>query len=125
MSESRPGAAEQRRGVVWPIAKGMFTTFKQIFRKDVTEQYPKEIVPPPPRAHMGRHRLNRADMHGFFRDQAPATVLLEGCGSAHYCGWAHYYGWVADCYDSAGWKASFVGQKRSPAKLSVPAQSRT
>ena len=43
----------------WSIAKGMGTVFKQIFRKDVTEQYPKEIVQPPPRAHMGRHRLNR------------------------------------------------------------------
>ena len=51
--------AERRRGVLVPIVKGMYTTFKQIFRRDVTEQYPKEIVPPPPRAHMGRHRLNR------------------------------------------------------------------
>ena len=41
------------------MAKGMWTTFKQIFRRDTTERYPKEIVPPPPRAHMGRHRLNR------------------------------------------------------------------
>ena len=60
MSE-RPGETEVRRsgGLVWPVLKGMYTTFKQIFRRDVTEQYPKEIVPPPPRAHMGRHRLNR------------------------------------------------------------------
>jgi NADH-quinone oxidoreductase subunit I len=43
------------------IARGMAVTFKQIFRRDVTEQYPKQIVPPPPRAHMGRHRLNRYD----------------------------------------------------------------
>ena len=41
------------------IARGMAVTFKQIFRRDVTEQYPKQIVPPPPRAHMGRHLLNR------------------------------------------------------------------
>ena len=41
------------------IARGMAVTFKQIFRRDVTEQYPKQIVPPPPRAHMGRHRLNK------------------------------------------------------------------
>jgi NADH-quinone oxidoreductase chain I len=48
-----------RHGVVLPILRGMWTTFKQIFRRDVTEQYPREIVPPPPRAHMGRHRLNK------------------------------------------------------------------
>jgi NADH-quinone oxidoreductase chain I len=47
--------------VAGPIAKGMWTTFKQVFRADVTEKYPKEITPPPPRAHMGRHRLNRHD----------------------------------------------------------------
>jgi NADH-quinone oxidoreductase subunit I len=41
------------------IARGLGVTFKQIFRRDVTEQYPKEIVPPPARAHMGRHQLNR------------------------------------------------------------------
>jgi NADH-quinone oxidoreductase chain I len=60
MSEPQD-AATPRRGVVWPIARGLWTTFKQIFRRDVTEQYPKEVVPPPPRAHMGRHRLNRHD----------------------------------------------------------------
>jgi NADH-quinone oxidoreductase subunit I len=43
------------------IARGMSVTFRQIFRRDVTEQYPKEIVPPPERAHMGRHLLNRYD----------------------------------------------------------------
>ena len=41
------------------IARGLAVTFRQIFRRDVTEQYPKQIVPPPPRAHMGRHLLNR------------------------------------------------------------------
>ena len=51
--------ARRNPGVVWPLLKGMWTTFKQIFRRDVTERYPKEITPPPPRAHMGRHRLNR------------------------------------------------------------------
>jgi NADH-quinone oxidoreductase subunit I len=47
--------------IVSPIAKGMWTVFKQIFRGDVTEKYPKEVEPPPPRAHMGRHLLNRHD----------------------------------------------------------------
>ena len=52
-------ARERTPGMVWPVLKGMWTTFKQIFRRNVTEQYPKEIAQPPPRAHMGRHRLNR------------------------------------------------------------------
>ena len=29
--------------VVSPIAKGMWTVFKEIFRGNVTEKYPKEI----------------------------------------------------------------------------------
>jgi NADH-quinone oxidoreductase subunit I len=41
------------------IARGMGTVFKQIFRRDVTERYPAEIVEPPPRSHIGRHLLNR------------------------------------------------------------------
>jgi NADH-quinone oxidoreductase chain I len=45
--------------VVSPIAKGMATVFREIFRGDITENYPKRVEPPPPRAHMGRHRLNR------------------------------------------------------------------
>ena len=46
-------------GAVGAIAKGMGTVFKQIFRRDVTERYPAEIVKPPPRSHIGRHLLNR------------------------------------------------------------------
>ena len=41
------------------IAKGMSVTIKQVFRADVTEEYPKVIRPPQERAHIGRHRLNR------------------------------------------------------------------
>jgi NADH-quinone oxidoreductase subunit I len=41
------------------IAKGMGTVFKQTFRHDNTEQYPKEIAPIPERAHTGRHLLNK------------------------------------------------------------------
>jgi NADH-quinone oxidoreductase subunit I len=44
---------------VSPIAKGMATVFREIFRGDITENYPKHIEQPPPRAHMGRHLLNR------------------------------------------------------------------
>ena len=48
-------------GAAGAIAKGMGTVWKQTFRRDVTEQYPKEIVQPPERSHIGRHRLNRHD----------------------------------------------------------------
>jgi NADH-quinone oxidoreductase subunit I len=41
------------------VLKGMATVFKQTFRPDTTEEYPKEIAPIPPRAHTGRHLLNR------------------------------------------------------------------
>jgi len=41
------------------VLKGMGTVFKQIFRRDVTEEYPKEVTPPPARSHIGRHLLNR------------------------------------------------------------------
>jgi NADH-quinone oxidoreductase subunit I len=43
------------------IGKGMATVFKQTFRPDNTERYPAEIAPDPPRAHTGRHRLNKHD----------------------------------------------------------------
>jgi NADH-quinone oxidoreductase subunit I len=46
-------------GVVGAIAKGMATVFRQIFRADVTEEYPKVVFPPPGRSHIGRHLLNR------------------------------------------------------------------
>jgi NADH-quinone oxidoreductase subunit I len=46
-------------GAVGAIAQGMGTVFRQIFREDVTEAYPGEIVQPPPRSHIGRHLLNR------------------------------------------------------------------
>ncbi len=45
----------------WAVAKGLGTVFKQTFRRDNTERYPEEIAEPPPRAHTGRHRLNRHD----------------------------------------------------------------
>jgi NADH-quinone oxidoreductase subunit I len=43
------------------VLKGMATVFKQTFRPDNTEEYPKEIAPIPERAHTGRHLLNRHD----------------------------------------------------------------
>jgi NADH-quinone oxidoreductase subunit I len=45
-------------GAIGAIAKGMGTVFRNVFRRDVTEEYPKHIDPPPPRSHIGRHRLN-------------------------------------------------------------------
>lgn len=44
---------------VGALASGMATILRQVFRRDVTEPYPHVIVPPPPRSHIGRHRLNR------------------------------------------------------------------
>ena len=41
------------------IAKGMGTVFKQTFRTDNTERYPKEIAAIPERSHIGRHLLNK------------------------------------------------------------------
>jgi NADH-quinone oxidoreductase chain I len=57
VSDERPAQPDffQQVGA---ITRGMATVFKQTFRKDNTEQYPKEIVPPPERSHIGRHRLN-------------------------------------------------------------------
>jgi NADH-quinone oxidoreductase subunit I len=58
------------------IAEGFSVTFRQMFRKDVTKQYPREIPPLPPRAHVGRHLLNRHE-NG-----------LEKCIGCELCAWA-------------------------------------
>jgi NADH-quinone oxidoreductase subunit I len=58
------------------LAQGFGVTFRQIFRRDVTNQYPKEIPPLPPRAHVGRHLLNRHE-NG-----------LEKCIGCELCAWA-------------------------------------
>jgi NADH-quinone oxidoreductase subunit I len=57
----RSGRPEPKGGAFTRIAKGMGVTFKQVFRRDVTEEYPKEITQPPARSHIGRHLLNRHD----------------------------------------------------------------
>jgi NADH-quinone oxidoreductase subunit I len=54
--------AEQPRtflGAAGAIAKGMGVVWRNTFRRDVTEEYPRRIVPPPERSHIGRHLLNR------------------------------------------------------------------
>jgi len=55
---------------------GFTVTFRNIFRADVTKPYPKEIPPLPPRAHIGRHLLNRHE-NG-----------LEKCIGCELCAWA-------------------------------------
>ena len=58
------------------VAQGFSVTFRQIFRRDVTERYPKEIRELSPRAHVGRHLLNRHE-NG-----------LEKCIGCELCAWA-------------------------------------
>ena len=57
-----------------PVA-GFGTTFASMFRKPITEQYPEERKPAPPRYH-GRHRLNRYDDG------------LEKCIGCELCAWS-------------------------------------
>jgi NADH-quinone oxidoreductase subunit I len=59
VSDRSPERPPDFLGQVGAILKGMGTVFKQTFRADNTEQYPKEIAPSPERAHTGRHLLNR------------------------------------------------------------------
>jgi len=76
-------SAQQEIGMLRAIAKAVFrigqglsVTFRQIFRKDVTKQYPREIPSLPPRSHIGRHLLNR-HANG-----------LEKCIGCELCAWA-------------------------------------
>jgi len=54
-ARSPRGPADAARAIL----KGMGVVLRQVFRPDVTEEYPREVVPPPPRSHIGRHQLNR------------------------------------------------------------------
>jgi NADH-quinone oxidoreductase subunit I len=83
--EPRSGSASTRAetGLVRTVAEaivkvgqGLSVTFRQIFRKDVTKQYPRELPALPPRSHIGRHLLNRHD-NG-----------LEKCIGCELCAWA-------------------------------------
>jgi NADH-quinone oxidoreductase subunit I len=55
---SQSASQEAPPGVFGPILKGMSVVFKQQFRKDVTENYPKVVRPVQDRTHIGRHLLN-------------------------------------------------------------------
>jgi NADH-quinone oxidoreductase subunit I len=58
------------------LLKGLWVTLRNMFRRPVTYPYPKEIKPLPPRAHNGRHLLNRHP-NG-----------LEKCIGCELCAWA-------------------------------------
>ena len=60
---------------LWDPVAGFGVTFRTMFRKVVTEQYPKEKFPTAPRFH-GRHQLNR------WPDG------LEKCVGCELCAWA-------------------------------------
>ena len=60
---------------LWDPVAGVGVTFRTMFRKVVTEQYPKEKLPTAPRFH-GRHQLNR------WPDG------LEKCVGCELCAWA-------------------------------------
>jgi NADH-quinone oxidoreductase subunit I len=62
--------------VIIEFLKGLGVTFRHLFRKPVTAEYPKEIRPLPERSHVGRHLLNRYD-NG-----------LEKCIGCELCAWA-------------------------------------
>jgi NADH-quinone oxidoreductase subunit I len=81
MSERRESATEPSTrpsvlGSIVKVARGFGVTFKHLFRRDVTQQYPREIAPLPPRSHIGRHLLNRHE-NG-----------LEKCIGCELCAWA-------------------------------------
>jgi len=73
-AEPRTARAIARAAV--RIIQGFSVTFRHIFRRDVTKQYPREVRPLAPRAHIGRHLLNRHD-NG-----------LEKCIGCELCAWA-------------------------------------
>jgi NADH-quinone oxidoreductase subunit I len=75
-TESEIGFLRAIGTAVVKIAQGLSVTFRQIFRRDVTKQYPREIPSLPPRSHIGRHLLNRHE-NG-----------LEKCIGCELCAWA-------------------------------------
>jgi NADH-quinone oxidoreductase subunit I len=74
--ESEASVLRAMGRAVVKVGQGFSVTFRQVFRRNVTKQYPAEIPDLPPRAHVGRHRLNRHD-NG-----------LEKCIGCELCAWA-------------------------------------
>src|ERR687891_606823 len=75
----RPAAHPGESGdpaMIVGLFKGLWVTFRNMFRRPVTYSYPKEIKPLPPRSHTGRHLLNRHE-NG-----------LEKCIGCELCAWA-------------------------------------
>ena len=73
---SSPGVIRAVLNGLVRVGQGFSVTFRQIFRRDVTKQYPKEIPPLFDRSHVGRHLLNRHE-NG-----------LEKCIGCELCAWA-------------------------------------
>jgi len=71
----RTGKGPSLKEQLWDPVAGFGVTFRTMFRKVVTEQYPKEKFPTAPRFH-GRHQLNR------WPDG------LEKCIGCELCAWA-------------------------------------
>lgn len=62
--------------MIWEAIKSFGVTLRNMFRKPVTVDYPRQIKELPPRSHAGRHLLNRHD-NG-----------LEKCIGCELCAWA-------------------------------------
>ncbi|MBD3945583.1 NADH-quinone oxidoreductase subunit NuoI [Nocardioides ganghwensis] len=78
MSESPQNPGQESKGIkesFWDPIAGFGVTFRTMFKKVVTEQYPFEKLPTAPRFH-GRHQLNR------WPDG------LEKCIGCELCAWA-------------------------------------
>jgi NADH-quinone oxidoreductase subunit I len=69
------GAGEAEQPGLFASIAGFGVTFKEMFRRPVTEYYPEEKVPPQARFH-GRHQLNRH------------PDGLEKCIGCELCAWA-------------------------------------
>jgi NADH-quinone oxidoreductase subunit I len=78
--QARPASPRGPLGSVltglFRVARGFSVTFRQLFRRDVTKQYPREIPPLFDRSHIGRHLLSR-HQNG-----------LEKCIGCELCAWA-------------------------------------
>src|ERR1700746_2557126 len=71
--------------------KGFGVTFKQIFKKPITQQYPEYKKPVYPRFR-GRHRLWRAQnglekLGGCLRGEAPAQIYEINLSRCIFCGY--------------------------------------